>query len=172
MNIDRIESLLVQHLKPALPKNDVQAFPADVRVFLESFRSVSGAVLVQFVERKFRRMSPDRAHTQVTFTFEVAFVGKNLKQHDGIYDMMTAVFQALHNVVFDMPDAGVSGLRLFCTGDGYEAYYEKSGLWVYTQQYESEPIPYIQPQPPTGEIIRIILISNTETVATVDIETE
>lgn len=153
---------MVKRLQTALPNAAVQSYPADVRAYLDTFRAVNGAVLVQFVERE-RQYISQTAGTQ-TVTMEVVAISRNLKEHSHVYALLDGAFGALSGVDLtetvsandpDDPDATIEepiGVRLYCASEGYETYLEKNGLWVYTQRYKSDPFGFIAEEP-EGNIV-------------------
>lgn len=144
MKINLIEDVLVAHLKTAVAdKFRVESFPADLQRYLESFIHQNGALLVQYVSTK--RTFTSRNSGTKRMTFEISAVSKNLKSekaHQGIYAMLDAAFDNVSGVTFT--DVGIAGLTLFAVSDEYQTYYIKNGLWVYTQTYESDDIPFIK----------------------------
>lgn len=160
--IAKIEEAVVKRLRTALPSKTVQieTFPADARTFVETFRAAGGALLVQYVGRK-RTYTDDYAGTDV-LALEITAISRNLRgDHSAIYTLLDAASLAVSgmNLTETVPTGDVEnptreqllGARFYVQEEGYEAYLDKSGLWIYKQSYTSDPVGWIQEE--TEEIV-------------------
>lgn len=128
-----------------MPKTTVEAYPADIRSFVDNFRPVSGAVLVQYTGRERTPMARTRG-TQVV-SIEISAISKNLREHTGVYPLLDGAFAAVSGKDLTELVNGneqIIGVTLYQKSESYHSYLEKNGLWIYTQAYESIPFPYVQ----------------------------
>lgn len=144
ITIKRIQDSIVERLKAVMPKVHVEAFPADFKTFLKSFRHVNGAILVQYVRTQ-RQYVSERSGTQVV-QMEIVVIRKDLREHDGTYNLLDAAFVALSGspLTEKYPtETRKLGVTLYLKDEEFQDYLQETGLWVYTQQYESAPFPFI-----------------------------
>jgi hypothetical protein len=167
ITIDRIEAAVVQRLQAAVQGVHIEAYPADLRTFVNSFRHNTGALLVQYVGRKRKVLAPTRG-TQEIFV-EISAIAKNLRDHKGVYPLLDAAFVAVTGVeltekvgeqeperkmgVVLLPDESSEG-----ADEKFEMYLEKNGLWIYAQMYKSQPFPYLLPEESTEILITEIML--------------
>lgn len=167
ITVARIEQAVARRIKTALPTALVQAYPADIRTFLDSFRAASGAILVQYTGRERTALARTRG-TQIV-SIEISAISKNLREHTGIYPLLDGAFVALSGVPLTEivnTEEREMGVVFLQKGESYETYLEKNGLWVFTQMYESEPFPYVQIEEETHQLITQISLKLGATIET------
>lgn len=164
MKINEIENEIVLHLQNAVGRAfAVEPFPADLGKYLESFRHPSGVLLVQYVETKRTYKTPISGMKKMTF--EVSAVSKNLRAlaaHQGVYGMLDTAFEALSGVTFTA--LNIRGFRMFAVSEEYQAFHAKNGLWVYTQTYESDDMPFIKQIEETDALLNRITLDSFEEI--------
>jgi hypothetical protein len=166
LTINRIENAVVERLKAALPLIHVQAYPADIKNFIDTFRHVNGALLVQYTGRK-RKFISRHYGTQVV-TIEIAAISKNLQQHGGVHPLLDGAFEAVsgEELKEQWADIGL-GVVLLAVEEGYELFLEKNGIWVYTQTYESEPFAWVKSEVQPEQTITQFTLTHNGDIETI-----
>lgn len=150
LTIERIQNSVVEVLKAALPTIHIEAFPANFKQFLKSFRHVNGAILVQYVRKKNTHIAP-RNGTRVV-QIEIVVIKKNLRKHTGVFPLLDAAEAVISGVPLmetyqtgnpENPTARRKiGVTLHHIEEEYQDYLEELGLWMYAQQYLSDPFAF------------------------------
>lgn len=170
LTINTIEQAIVRRIAAVLPNIHVQAYPSNARQFLETFRHVKGAVLVQYTGREREYLAPTRGKQKISV--EISVISKSLHDHTGVYPLLDASFLAVSGVFLKSEAAAGEeekelGLMFFQQEEGFEAYLDKNGLWVYTQQYKSNSFPFLTPEEVTEQLITKITLQSGSTTETI-----
>ena len=131
MNVEEIEGRIVKQLQLDIPDLEVLAFPDRP----ESYDVIHpvGAILVSMDRVNF--IQPNDFWNQgLTIQFEVVLLIKNLRNHQGAYELLDRIRKSVTSL-------GFGALRLYCLTQYFAA--RENELWNYTSTFIIPDFQYI-----------------------------
>lgn len=127
--IQEIEDALVARLKCLFPTLAVEAFPDEPKNY--NLLHPVGTILVIYRTDHFgAREGLGAVVQQRTLTFEVVFMARHLRRHQGAYPLIDKALQGL--LGWRAPGCG----RTYAAGGGFQ--HQGDGIWQYSQRFSME----------------------------------